>query len=333
MSTGSSPATVEEMESLHGLWQPRLQNRCGDLLKISRSIFSTAVRRYEVEFLHKTVRDFLKDEYQENLRQRAPQDFDELLFLGKATLRLIGRFDCFELVEPRGNRPSVVACPAQAVIYAQAIQNRNTPQDDSVAQLSLMDGFERACEAAFLLAARFSIVLEANDSIPNKQDCQEDSDDMLEAAAKLNLYYYVKSKLERDPGRMKGSTYGLLHQALQAQYMKIIFQPKFRLLFLDGYARMMASEPDERIVGLLLDYKADPNQRLGTIGEGTPFTAFVERIKRKWRDWPVWKQERLFRVLKLLLQRGADPILKESELKTYQRVNAHDVGPDDTGEI
>ncbi|KAB5567021.1 hypothetical protein GE09DRAFT_754858 [Coniochaeta sp. 2T2.1] len=196
-----------------------------------------------------------------------------------------------------------------------------------------MDGFERACEAAFLLAAHFSSVLDANDSIPNKQDCQEDSDDMLEAAAKLNLYYYVKSKLERDPGRVKGSTYGLLHQALQAQYMKKFFPPKFRLLFWDGYARMMASEPDERIVGLLLDYKADPNQRLGTIGERTPFTAFVERFEWNWRDWPAWKQERLFRVLKLLLQRGANPMLKKSDLRRYDKHAAHDVEPDDMGEV
>ncbi|RYP53638.1 hypothetical protein DL768_001418 [Monosporascus sp. mg162] len=87
----AAPSETELAASFQ-MWQPRLQNRCRDLMKLTYVLHTT--NRYhedrfyknQVDFLHRTVRDFLHDKYTETLYKRAPPDFNANLFLCRMML-------------------------------------------------------------------------------------------------------------------------------------------------------------------------------------------------------------------------------------------------------
>jgi hypothetical protein len=86
----------DDPSAIYNEWVPRLQNRCRDLLTITGFKSGHAALSYRVGFLHRTVRDFLTDEYQSKLLQRARKGFDAHIVLSRLTLLLMKRLD-FEM--------------------------------------------------------------------------------------------------------------------------------------------------------------------------------------------------------------------------------------------
>jgi hypothetical protein len=60
-------------------WRNRLNNRCKDLLEVKVHTDSDTsgicFLRYKVDFLHRTMRDFLRDNYQRNIESKQVQSF------------------------------------------------------------------------------------------------------------------------------------------------------------------------------------------------------------------------------------------------------------------
>lgn len=73
-----------QLQDLYLTWQPRLQNRCRDLMKLMHG--RPRLHEYQVDFLHRTVRDYLLHEHRAELRVKATAEFDERLFLCRVKL-------------------------------------------------------------------------------------------------------------------------------------------------------------------------------------------------------------------------------------------------------
>lgn len=73
-----------QLQDLYLTWQPRLQNRCRDLMKLTHG--RPRLHEYQVDFLHRTVRDYLLHEHRAELRVKATPEFDERLFLCRVKL-------------------------------------------------------------------------------------------------------------------------------------------------------------------------------------------------------------------------------------------------------
>lgn len=83
------PLTWEEVESEYPTWKSRLRNRCSDLLVVNEDERDQKnFSRFTVEFLHRTVRDFLR-EYDMQLRRYLVKEFDPLKSLCNICLGLI----------------------------------------------------------------------------------------------------------------------------------------------------------------------------------------------------------------------------------------------------
>jgi hypothetical protein len=87
-----APISDEESYLLKSKWKKLLNNRCGDLLEVSSPIRNAKDAHNmdfdgeysihnRVEFLHRTVRDFLRDNYQDELRRRVGDHFDARISL------------------------------------------------------------------------------------------------------------------------------------------------------------------------------------------------------------------------------------------------------------
>ncbi|KAI0967180.1 hypothetical protein F4678DRAFT_446879 [Xylaria arbuscula] len=81
--------TRVELEQIYTAWQPRLQNRCRDLMRLSRDRERPRqCEHYEVDFLHRTVKDFLQEHYTSELQALVSPEFNEPIYLAHLTLVL-----------------------------------------------------------------------------------------------------------------------------------------------------------------------------------------------------------------------------------------------------
>jgi hypothetical protein len=66
--------TADELSAVGKDWRPRLQTRCGDLLGIHTDYSESAFFRTTVDFIHRTARDFLRDNHHAMFQQFVPRD-------------------------------------------------------------------------------------------------------------------------------------------------------------------------------------------------------------------------------------------------------------------
>ncbi|OIW26018.1 hypothetical protein CONLIGDRAFT_635794 [Coniochaeta ligniaria NRRL 30616] len=299
----STPITAEEADSIYQQWVPRLQNRCRDLLKIrvphlNEVVPTTPIDKYRVDFLHRTVYDFLRDEYQTKLRQRAPEGFDAFVFLGRFMTLLIKRivrfippfWDFF----PHGR---------ETLLYARAIEQNSNHEYASAAQVSLIDDLGQSIMGSSCLVneSEWARWMSSSERVNNP-----DVESVLGVAVKSNLHLYVKCKLEEDPGRICQPGRLLLDCALHNFHAES--GDKLNWCFDE------MSDIDESMVGILLDFGADPNQLASANGRlGTPFLRFVGVCSKIWDELSPSTQESVFRVFKLLLERGANTRFKVTD--------------------
>ncbi|KAL8380657.1 hypothetical protein RB595_005094 [Gaeumannomyces hyphopodioides] len=119
------PLNSEEIRSSRVIWADRVQNRCGDLLDVGDGAHPTFLWD-PVDFLHRTVPDFLRDSYSDRLKRElgSASDFNPLLSLCKVMLRLLkglpkGRFS----EEESFNR--VIRLVDELLYYAHEVEKRS----------------------------------------------------------------------------------------------------------------------------------------------------------------------------------------------------------------
>lgn len=300
------PLSKAEIMATYETIPRRVNARCKDLLEVNIYDDSDLFFKYQVDFLHKTVRDFLKTTHmREMLTSWAPKDFEPKTSLCKALLaqlkslpmnsQYLSKYeDVFEVIE-------------DLIKNARAIE-----LERGIADTALLD------EVDSVMSIHFE---EYRTHWTNRMDSgmshifgEYGEKDFLAFAVEEPLLLYVQKKLTLQPElalRKRGRP--LLDYALRPA-------PHARMRMF-GYE----SDIDLEMVRLLLDKGADPNQEMRIYGNVTVWSMYLHNLVRRRR-----RSDRLvpmsgiyedrnrgptsndtsYEVTKLLIERGANPELR-----------------------
>ncbi|CAJ2511216.1 Uu.00g068410.m01.CDS01 [Anthostomella pinea] len=141
-----SRADESRLDAMYRFWHPRLQNRCRDLMKLTKESSNPVWLRYQVDFLHRTVRDFLRDHYVSSLRERVPSSFDERVFSCK--LLLLGHAP-LQRCNGQSNYTSEYASQTrewtgELFVYLKQVDLDACSRDDDVKVANILDELEAA---------------------------------------------------------------------------------------------------------------------------------------------------------------------------------------------
>lgn len=180
-----APSSHEEFKQICDSWAIRLKTRCRDLLKVSGPELTVPIspfRESRVDFLHRSVRDFLQKDFSRKLRQMAPPGFNEYLSLGRAMIVLLQpSFDRF-VDHPD---PHALDC---ALYYA----NKIGASGNSAVQLEFIDAIRQIVDRDIeqgLFISKWSLVLPEFGPVGTASQ-----PNFLSLAVGYRLTQYVKSK-------------------------------------------------------------------------------------------------------------------------------------------
>jgi hypothetical protein len=274
------PMGDEEVISRREEIERRLDGRCKGLLEVMQSGNSHTFSEYRVEFLHRTVRDFLlTKDMQHVLEERVGPTFHPRKSLCKAFLAEL------KTVPPsliRGSlQESLSLTGDEQDAEDQIIENlmtyvRGLEEEESVPQIALLDEAERAARAS-----------------SSCWQYKEEGTAFLGLAVDKGLSLYVQHKLTVQPELLHANGRPLLYFAL------------LPLGKVEGYGRDVITQttpPNIDMVKLLLSFGASPNHYY----EGfTVFVHFVTFMCRQNADL-VCQAANFQETLELLVSHGAD---------------------------
>ncbi|KAJ4316273.1 hypothetical protein N0V94_005552 [Neodidymelliopsis sp. IMI 364377] len=278
------PFTDEAFELQYPAWKSRLQSRCGDLVVVSNDpVYSASFLQPHVEFLHRSVADFLRDTYQHHLSELLETPFEPLISLVQSLFYI---FKC--LPPPLSDNQEFILI--EMLRFMQDMeQGDNLLEEESF--VKILDEVSRlySIHAANDENAGYRwIIVQEHDGKP----------DILGTTVFYGLYAYVHARTRSDPTLAKREGCPLLYYALGLFEMVI------------SYSRGLS------VVRLLLERGADPNQRVKSRRDQTVWELFLQFIEHRSKGLEkkqdilkVFRDDK-FPICKALIRAGADPDLK-----------------------
>ncbi|KAI5861624.1 hypothetical protein GGS23DRAFT_598401 [Durotheca rogersii] len=248
----------DELENLYQKWEPRLQNRCGDLMKITKRPGRLNPNNYQVDFLHQTVSSFLQSKYISRLRSEAPADFNEIIFLCEdklASLKYVS-----QSYNRHSESSSFEAFPIRLDLCQYARQLEEQDNRPTTMQTVRNILHEMDATSQYIRSRR-----QDHSRIPYNSHDIETSDDLLGLAASFGLVNFVTTSLPNKAAQGQLNT--LLVRTLQVG--EIARDRKFTRN--GGEMRRHTMSVIVRNKGLirkLLALGANPNTRLFNLGMG-----------------------------------------------------------------
>jgi hypothetical protein len=331
------PLGYEEWDEIEEQWRARLQNRCSDLLVVrhlsSRSIF---VLQNPVDFIHRTVPDFLQGCYYSQLKQVvAPlPGFDPLVSLCRMTLFALKSLPDIE--RPAGFR--VLILPVlylmdNLLYYAHEIDKRSADPDTAHSLVAdVLDELEQVIIKQTSAFLDYETRTYGGDPPPGEDDYREylegGKSAFLALAIRARLVRYVRPKLAADPRLIQNDGRPLLDYALRPR----------RCGWHNELYPMDDPSVDINILRLLLEYKANPNHKVHCHDGQTVWALFLQScyqyevrgeataaLRKSW-----------YQACVLLCRHGADPRVQLDEtgaLDTAESVLEKLFGSDQTRQL
>lgn len=264
LSLNVAPISDDEAEESFKKWRKLLNSRCRDLLEVdsNSSDHCKSFLKYRVDFLHRTVRDFLRDNYQKELQSRTASDFDARLSLCKIILALIKGLPIQTQADFRDLLNDLLGLVDELLYYVRELE-RKTGRPST----TLLDELDRVN------------TIHAHDARvhwTNFRDHPEDTEffkeygqcSFLALAIQARLRLYALEKLDADQGRLfekRGRP--LLDYALRPRRITPAELP-YQLQEED-------MNIDAQLVEALLSRGADPNQKIHIYGGMTVWCLFL----------------------------------------------------------
>lgn len=312
IKTDVKPATRQEMHTIYQEWQSRLQNRCRDLIRLTSDDKELPINQYQVDFLHRTVSDFLADHHLKKFRENAPTDFDPNAFLSRLMLICIKLTDVDDF---KSRLNFLIAYVDELLLYAWKVEQKSDRKHSSAQQIELLDELDRTMQVH---GRRHK------NHWTNARDPPQDDDDeswreggqatFLALATQAHLRHYVNCKLLQDPTSL-GKKFGrpILDYALRPERVTPV------VLHYNYHYDMPWI--DSELVHMLLKQGAEPNTKIRILGNQTPWFLFLISCRKNWNLWPLETKNCAHQTLKLLIQYGANtevtlpPVPKMDESK------------------
>ena len=249
------PLNIEQVRLDDKVRKDHLQNRCKDLLIVEDGKHPTYLE-HPVDFLHRTVRDFLRDCYYNNLmKELAASDFNPVLSLSNMMLFLLKGLPVINIRHPE-SITRLIKITDELLYYAHEVERRDPSPECPAALITLLDETDRVnrhhtsrCRGNHWTHLRDSPKARGDDEYREGGKCN-----FLALAVQARLTKYVRVKLDADPGkRFKGGR-PLLDYALRPKRVTPMPMPY----------HSQRDDPviDIAMVEMLLERGLDPNQKV-----------------------------------------------------------------------
>lgn len=300
----SEGITVGEISVVCEDWRPRLQTRCGDLLTIHRDNSEDAFFKTTVDFIHRSARDFLRDNHHTMLQKFVPEGFN-----GKKTLcrMLLAMLKTYPIETFRQASNGLFSLVDEVLYYACELELL----DQAGSQFPILDEIDHVMSS--YSAAEHNHWTNGRDSPTNTRYVQwieRGQCSYIALAVQARLRRYVEHVLDLNPSWLKKNGRPLLDYALRPTRVTPSDLPYNHEREYTGI--------DADLVTALLVRGADPNEHIYTYGGQTPWELFVLFCYERCKNLPE-DQNPYFEVADLLVQHNAnlDHVVRFPTMETY----------------
>ncbi|KUJ09979.1 uncharacterized protein LY89DRAFT_689860 [Mollisia scopiformis] len=286
-------------------WKKLLNSRCRDLLEADGLCDRDDLPCLDgkVNFLHRTVSDFLRSNYLEELRSRAGEEFDArsslckiIIALSKVSADMIGQRNS-------GNYSENI--PAFDLVDEMLLYAKDYERTEALSMTVLLDELDRVNTIRAGGAGNHGHWTNNRKAgIPEYDRCT-----FLALTVQMGLRRYVREKLE--------SNKMLIAHKRGRPLLDYACRPVMdsRLLSQLGKDNVL----DPRMVCLLLEYGSDPNQRVEIYSEGTIWRLFIIGCDAQKRG-PVRSSTQIdmwYEIIELMIDHGANPDANVQTVKDH----------------
>ncbi|OAL47401.1 hypothetical protein IQ07DRAFT_633775 [Pyrenochaeta sp. DS3sAY3a] len=247
------PILEETLHESYSIWKSWIQNRCSDLLVVDTEPHPVFLS-HSVDFLHRTVRDFLRDSYYDHLKANVRSDFNSTVALCKMCLSQLKLLNVVDFKD-RKTIHQVIGLTDELLYYAYETERRSnsldTPLVDVLDELDRVNSYHARNVRNHWTHARDSpsYIFGGQHKIFYNEG---DSCNFLALSVQAGLVKYVRAKLKEDPRNMEKRGRPLLDYALRP-LRQIPISMRYQ-------SEREHLQIDVNMVKLLLENGADPNR-------------------------------------------------------------------------
>ena len=295
------PMSPEQLRLLHEDVRDRINFLCKDLLEVNEVLTDQRLD-YQVDFLHRTVRDFLmeKDMHQDLVRRATDEHTTKwnahqaLCYVELARAKSLSLNDG---IRPRLNVLFSLIDALMFYVHEVEIEQK-APQTRLLEQLDrLISDYARNDMIYHWTNAR--------DTPRSPYFDEYNHNNFLALAIQCRLVLYVQEKLDNKPN--------LLHSKRGRPLLDYALRPN---LVTPTRLPQLAEFIDFDMVRLLLDRGANPNEKVSVYGNITVWALFLLLCYGKKSTKDLQVKETWFKAAELMIRKGADRNLK---LETVRR--------------
>jgi hypothetical protein len=261
------PLYEETLHEKYPIWKSLIQNRCSDLLVVDSDPHPVFLS-HPVDFLHRTVRDFLQDSYYPQLKANLKSDFNSTTSLCKMCLVMLKSLPNVNFRLP-ADIHKVIGLTDEVLYYAH--ETERTDQSLHTPLVAVLDEVDRV--NTYHARSVRNHWTHARESIPPRgldEYYEGDSYNFLALTIQARLVKYVRHKLQADPERIVKRGRPLLDYALRPRRSTPIRMPY--------HSQRDDPSVDVDMVRLLLEHGADPNRSVHLNHSRTVWALFLLSI-------------------------------------------------------
>ncbi|KAL2872593.1 uncharacterized protein BJX67DRAFT_376398 [Aspergillus lucknowensis] len=290
--------SAEDIDQISENMKKRINARCRDLLETKKDQYQVLFKRYQVDFLHRTVRDFFLETtaIDDILKPQMRASFEPCLSLCRMILALSKTL-------PPGEMKLNLEIGRQMMEYALKFETKhireNRPHHEMVNEFNLLDELQRVWKKQsyeLLHPGWIGRAVDLRDSIRHISDRN-----FIGFSVEGGLLLYLRGRLDREPKLLNGTS-----------------GPLYLLYAYHGVVagRSAPNAQGQRhggieILQFLLEQK-DLHANV-PVGSETAWILCVKAAQRACSSTVHAQQEYICDVLKLFLRNGADPNVRWSD--------------------
>ncbi|KAI0535893.1 hypothetical protein GGR58DRAFT_421940 [Xylaria digitata] len=275
---------ADELEQIYASWQPRLQNRCRDLMRLTRNRdLLNRCEQYEVDFLHRTVKDFLQEHYVGELRALVSTEFNVSACLSHLTFMLIEQVQLSRASMPDDSLGFLIN---RLMYYIRDMQDAEERKQQPPYHFKLLDTFDSMMGRLLDLSGATNhgntytswVQLVSGEDIGFTH---------LTVQLRLRRYSLYRLQAQKKWSHKKASIY--IWYALQPALRNVVL------------SKMPAL--DLRLITGLLELGIDPNVHLPF--SDTAWSLFLQHCVNYWPGWSVAERAEALDAIRVFIRRGA----------------------------